>query len=69
MTTFKTGDLVSWKYEGGRTSGTVIAIHRQPFEVNGYTHHASSPEPQYEIRCGRTGHIAFHKASALSLEQ
>ena len=69
MTAFKTGDLVSWKYEGGRTSGTVIAIHQQPFEVNGYTHHASPTDPQYEIRCGRTGHIAFHKASALTPEQ
>ncbi|NHN88407.1 DUF2945 domain-containing protein [Acetobacter sp. LMG 1627] len=68
MTDFKTGDGVSWKYEGGRTSGTIISVRKAPFEVNGYTHHASPEEPQYEIRCSRTGHIAFHKASALTPE-
>ncbi|MFT8542304.1 DUF2945 domain-containing protein [Acetobacter sp.] len=36
--------------------------------VNGYQHHATPTEPQYEIESLKTGHIAFHKSTALSLE-
>ena len=68
MTRFHPGETVSWPYEGGRTHGTVINVHTAPFMVNGYTHHATPAHPQYEIRCDRTGHIAFHKASALTRE-
>ncbi|GCE82345.1 DUF2945 domain-containing protein [Komagataeibacter diospyri] len=68
MTVFHVGDTVSWPYEGGRTHGTVIGVHTVPFQVSGYTHHATVDEPQYEIRCIRTGHVAFHKPSTLTRE-
>ena len=63
---FKIGDRVSWNSEAGRVSGTIIRVHESNFEVNGYTHHASAEEPQYEIKSSKTEHIAFHKASALT---
>ena len=67
MTThFKAGDNVSWNSEAGRVRGTVTRIHARDFVREGYTHHASSDVPQYEIKSSRTDHIAFHKGSALT---
>lgn len=65
-TTFKIGDKVSWNSEAGRVSGTIIKIHTNDFDYKGYTHHANSEEPQYEIKSSKTDHIAAHKGSALS---
>ena len=62
---FKVGDCVSWNSEAGRVSGTIIRVHTGDFSVNGYTHHASSDVPQYEIKSAKTDHIAFHMGSAL----
>jgi Hypervirulence associated proteins TUDOR domain len=67
MTTkFEVGDRVSWNSEAGRVSGTIIRVHTSDFDVNGYTHHASADDPQYEIKSAKTDHIAFHKGAALS---
>jgi len=67
MTTkFEIGDRVSWNSEAGRVSGTIIRVHTSDFDVNGYTHHASADDPQYEIKSAKTDHIAFHKGAALS---
>jgi Hypervirulence associated proteins TUDOR domain len=63
---FKVGDQVSWNSEAGRVSGTIIRVHVRAFDVKGYTHHASPDVPQYEIKSGKTEHIAFHKGSALT---
>jgi hypothetical protein len=63
---FEACDHVSWNSEAGRLSGTVIRLHTQDFAVNGYTHHASAEVPQYEIKSGKTEHIAFHSGSALT---
>lgn len=63
---FKVGDHVSWNSEAGRVSGTILRVHQLDFDVHGYTHHASAEAPQYEIRSSKTGHIAFHKAAALT---
>jgi len=63
---FRTGDHVSWNSEAGRVSGTIVRVHTRNFEVNGYTHHASTEAPQYEIKSDKTEHIAFHKDSALT---
>ena len=63
---FKIGDHVSWNSEAGRVSGTVVRVHTEDFDVNGYTHHASREMPQYEIESSKTTHIAFHKGSALT---
>ncbi|MCI1244082.1 MAG: DUF2945 domain-containing protein [Acetobacter fabarum] len=48
-------------------SGRIRAIHFTPFLVNGYQHHATLTEPQYEIESLKTAHIAFHKGSALTI--
>jgi hypothetical protein len=63
---FKIGDRVSWNSEAGRVSGTIIRKHTRDFEVKGYTHHANPEAPQYEIKSGKTEHVAFHKGSALA---
>jgi hypothetical protein len=63
---FKIHDRVSWNSEAGRVSGTIIRVHTRAFEVNGYTHHASPDDPQYEIKSSKTDHIAFHKGAALT---
>ncbi len=62
---FSVGDHVSWNSEAGRVSGHIIKVHTADFDYKGYTHRASSDEPQYEIRSDKTDHIAAHKGSAL----
>ena len=64
--TFKRGDHVSWNSEAGRVSGTIRKMHKRDFDWKGYTHHASSDDPQYEIKSDTTDHVAVHKGSALT---
>lgn len=66
MKVFKTGDHVSWNSEAGRVRGRIVRVRERDFKVNGYTHHASAKEPQYEIESDKTGHVAFHKGSVLT---
>ena len=63
---FKAGDHVSWNSEAGRVHGRIVRVHVKDFVVNGYTHHASKEEPQYEIKSSKTEHVAFHKGTALN---
>jgi hypothetical protein len=63
---FKVGDEVTWNSEAGRVSGTITKVHRQDFDWKGYTHRASEEDPQYEIKSGKTDHVAVHKGSALT---
>jgi hypothetical protein len=63
--TFKVGDHVSWNSEAGRVSGTIVKVHTKGVNYKGYAHHASTDDPQYEIKSDKTDHIALHKASAL----
>jgi hypothetical protein len=63
---FNIHDRVCWNSEAGRVSGTITRVHTREFKVNGYTHHASPDDPQYEIKSSKTDHIAFHKGSALT---
>jgi hypothetical protein len=65
LRTFKIGDHVSWNSEAGHVSGTVIAVHTGDVAWKGYVHHATSADPQYEIRSDKTDHIALHKGAAL----
>ncbi len=65
-TQFNIGDKVSWNFEAGRVSGTIIKIHTRDFDFKGYTHHATPEEPQYEIKSDKTNHIAAHKGKALT---
>ena len=62
---FKVGDHVSWNSEAGHVSGTIVRIHTKDTLYKGYTHHASTDDPQYEIKSDKTDHIAMHKGSAL----
>lgn len=62
---FKIGDHVIWNSEAGRVTGTVTAVHTREVNWKGYVHHASSDEPQYEIKSDKSDHIALHKGSAL----
>lgn len=63
---FKVGEHVSWNSEAGRVSGHIIRVHTHDVDFKGYAHHATSEEPQYEIRSDRTEHIAMHRGSALT---
>jgi hypothetical protein len=63
---FSVGDHVSWNSEAGRVSGTIIAVHTQNVDWKGYTHHATTDDPQYEINSDKTDHVALHRGSALA---
>jgi hypothetical protein len=67
MTTksFRVGDHVTWNSEAGRVSGTITKVVTSEIEFKGYKVHASKDEPHYEIKSGKTDHIAMHKGSAL----
>ncbi len=62
---FKIGDRVSWNSEAGRVRGRIVRVVTTPIQFKGYTVHASTDEPQYEIKSDKTDHIAMHKGSAL----
>jgi hypothetical protein len=62
---FRIGDHVTWNSEAGHVSGKIIAVHTSNTAYKGYTHHASSDEPQYEIQSDKSDHIAMHNGSAL----
>lgn len=64
-TTFKIGDHVRWNSEAGHVSGKIIKVHMKDADYKGYTHHASTDDPQYEIKSDKTEHIAMHKGAAL----
>lgn len=62
---FKVGDHVSWNSEAGRVTGRIIKVHTKDVGYKGYTHHASTDQPQYEIQSDKTDHVALHKGTAL----
>jgi hypothetical protein len=62
---FEVGDQVSWNSEAGRVSGRVVRVHTRDVNYKGYLHHASTDDPQYEIKSDKTDHIALHKGRAL----
>jgi hypothetical protein len=64
-TQFKVGDHVRWNSEAGHVSGKITKVQTQDTDYKGHTHHAGTDEPQYEIKSGKTDHIAMHKGSAL----
>jgi hypothetical protein len=63
--TFKVGDHVTWNSEAGWASGRVVRVHTRDVNYKGYVHHASTEDPQYEIKSDKTDHIALHKGPAL----
>ena len=62
---FKRGDHVSWNSEAGRVSGRIIRVHTADVDYKGHVHHASTDDPQFEIKSDKTDHIAMHKGAAL----
>jgi Hypervirulence associated proteins TUDOR domain len=62
---FKVGDHVTWNSEAGPVSGKIVKVHTKDLDYKGYTHHASTDDPQYEIKSDKTDHIALHKAAVL----
>jgi Hypervirulence associated proteins TUDOR domain len=62
---FKVGDQVTWNSEAGHVCGKIRKVHTKNVDYKGYTHHASTADPQYEIKSDKTDHIAMHKGSAL----
>ncbi len=62
---FKAGDHVSWNSEAGRVRGRIVRVHTRDVNYKGYVHHASTDDPQYEIKSHKTDHIALHKGRAL----
>lgn len=65
----KVGDHVRWNSEAGLVSGVIIRKLTSNTRFKGYTHHASTEEPQYMIKSDKSDHIAIHKGSALRLLQ
>lgn len=63
-TKFKVGDHVKWNSEAGHVSGKIIKVHHSDFQYKGHTHHASSDEPQYEIKSDKTDHITSQRTKA-----
>ena len=63
--TFEVGDHVTWNSEAGWVSGKIIKVHTTDVDYKGHTHHASTAEPQYEIKSDKTDHVALHKGAAL----
>ena len=63
--TLQVGDHVTWNSEAGRVRGRIIKVHTSDVDYKGYTHHATTSDPQYEIKSDTTDHIALHKGGAL----
>jgi Hypervirulence associated proteins TUDOR domain len=63
----KVGDHVEWNSEAGRVRGTIKKKHTSEITFKGYTVHASTEEPQYEIKSDKTDHLAMHRGPALNL--
>jgi Hypervirulence associated proteins TUDOR domain len=62
----KAGDHVRWNSEAGYTSGRIVKVHTRDVDYKGYTHHASTNDPQYEIKSDKTDHVAMHRGAALT---
>ena len=62
---FSRGDHVSWNSEAGRVRGHILRVHTRDVDYKGHTHHATTDDPQYEIKSDKTDHVALHKGRAL----
>lgn len=62
---FHVGDHVGWNSEAGHVKGKVIGIKTKDFQYKGYTHHATSDNPQYLIKSDTTDHVAAHYGDTL----
>jgi hypothetical protein len=62
---FRRGDHVGWNSEAGRVRGHILRVHTRDVDYKGHTHHATTDDPQYEIKSDKTDHVAMHKGKAL----
>jgi len=61
---FNVGDHVRWNSEAGPVSVRIVDVHVAEFDYK--DHRVSPANPQYEIKCDRTDHIAAHDCTALT---
>lgn len=59
---FKIHDRASRNSEARRVSGTIARVHFRNFSIQGYTHHASTDAPRYEIKSAKTEHITHARS-------
>ena len=57
---FKVGDHVRWNSESGRVTGRIVKVHTSDTDYKDRIHRCSPAEPQYEIKCDKTDHVALH---------
>ena len=65
MTQFSKGDNVQWNTPQGTTEGEVVRKLTKPTSIQGHKVSASSDDPQYEVRSGKSGKHAAHKPDSL----
>jgi hypothetical protein len=63
--TFKIGDQVEWRADGGLATGTITKKVTSEISFKGYVRHASEKDPQYIIKSAVSNHEAMHKGTAL----
>jgi hypothetical protein len=54
----------SWTSKAGPVTGKIIRLRKKNTDFEGYTHHASSDGPQYEIESEKNERVAMHESTA-----
>jgi hypothetical protein len=62
---FKTGDRFAWRSSGGGSAGRVEHELKSRRMIKGHEVAASHGNPEYLVRCEKSGKITAHKPSAL----
>lgn len=61
----KSGDRVSWQSSGGKSTGTVVRKQTTPMRIKGHKVAASTDNPEYIVKSGKSGKEAARKPEAL----
>jgi hypothetical protein len=61
----KVGDKVAWSTSQGKTTGVVTRKVTGTASVKGHTAKATKAHPEFEVKSGKSGKKAIHKAGAL----
>lgn len=64
-TRFNKGDNVRWNSEEERSSGIITKVYTEDFDYNGSTRHATTNDPQYEIKNHMTNRTSTYRGSML----
>ena len=62
---FRKGDEVEWNTPQGKTHGHVERKLTEPVDIEGHHVAASEENPEYLVRCAKSGKLAAHKPDAL----